>query len=90
VGPSAGAGRDERRYVYCKDPERTIAAFDYTIGAHNPNIEEPQDFSPARVNVFRREVARELDFSLSNLDSQHAWLAGLNGDGMRNATDMAT
>ncbi len=68
-----------RMYVYCRDPQRTIAVFVYAIGAHNPEIEQPQDLSPARVNAFRREVARELDFSLSDLDDTHAWLAGLNG-----------
>jgi hypothetical protein len=68
-----------RMYVYCRDPQRTVAAFLYAIGTHNPIFEEPQDFSPDRVNAFRREVARELGFSLSDVDDEHAWLAGLHG-----------
>ena len=69
-----------RMTIYCKDSERTIRAFYASVGLHNPESQKPPIYSCASINLFRREVARELDIKSDVFtDDTNAWISKLPG-----------
>lgn len=65
--------------IYCDKPEQTVEAFIKAVGITNPATESVRTFTAADVNLFRREVARELGVPVAKYDPNRAWIYSLPG-----------
>jgi hypothetical protein len=65
--------------IYCGKPEQTVETFIKAVGITNPATESVRTYSASDVNLFRKEVARELGVPVAKYDSNRAWIYMLPG-----------
>lgn len=66
--------------IYCKDPQRTVAAFNSAIGLHNPEVEKGPGVQPKYLDEFRKRIACELDLpEYKAADPNRTWIYSVNG-----------
>jgi hypothetical protein len=66
--------------IYCKDPNRVLAAFSKATGLHNPQAQTTPTFGPKALAQFRDVVCEELELSpIQYADSNLVWIASLPG-----------
>ena len=66
--------------IYCKDPNKVVAAFSKAIGMHNPDTQTSTPFGPKALAEFRDVVCDELEVSpIRYGDSNLVWIYSLPG-----------
>jgi len=66
--------------VDCSKPDQTLSTFNRALGLHNPAVEKPPGIDFSALDLFRREVARELGLSSSYRGQEHiVWINSLAG-----------
>lgn len=66
--------------IYCKDPNRVLAAFSKAIGLHNPQTQTSSTFGPVALAEFRDVICDELEVSpIRYADSNLVWIYSLPG-----------
>jgi hypothetical protein len=66
--------------IYCKDPNRAVAAFSKAIGLYNPNTEIPPGVRVGALQEFRDVISDELEAPpIRYADSNMIWISELPG-----------
>ena len=66
--------------IYCKDPNRVLAAFSKAVGMHNPDTQPSGTFGPKNLAEFRDVICDELEVSpIKYADTNLVWIYKLPG-----------
>ena len=66
--------------IYCKDPNKVLAAFSKTVGIYNPGTQSPTPYGPKELAEFRDVVCEELEVSpIHYTDTNLVWISDMPG-----------
>jgi hypothetical protein len=66
--------------IYCKDPNRVLAAFSKATGMYNPDTQKPTLFGPKELAEFRDVICEELEAPhIKYADSNLVWIYSMPG-----------
>ena len=66
--------------IYCKDPNKVLAAFGKATGTYNPDTQIPSTFGPKGLEELRDAICDELEVpSVRYTDSNFVWISSLPG-----------